>query len=444
MRTLIVVAALLAASLAASQPLPRKAVFGAQLLAPTAEQRKSAGLKEGEGVALGNILPGLSAEKAGLKTGDILVSADGAAVGSPQAFVQAFRMKTGNDKLALVYLRDGKRETKTISLVERPKQKSDGFDVIYDQVESLGKRIRVIITKPQKPGKHPAVLLVGGIGAYSVDGDFPNVAYGNIMGPIAKAGYVTVRIDKPGLGDSEGPTYTELLFSVELDAYRQALKKLPSYDFIDPNKINLFGHSMGGAFGPILAGEIKLNGVCVGGTVCKNWIEYFIENTRRQALLGGMPHAEVGDYIRRVSAFQHYVFYEGLTPDQVAKERPELAATAKEQVPDGKTYSGVGLPFFQELAKYNFEALWTKVDSNVMAFWGENDFISTEEDHPMIAAIVNEKHLGKAEYVKLPNSDHGFMKTTSFKDSLQKWGRPGGEFNPNVVDAVLKWLARVN
>lgn len=434
----------MAASLGFAQGLPRKAVFGAQLLAPTAEQRTAAGLKEGEGIVLGNITANLSAEKAGLKTGDVLISVDGTPVGTPQNVVQALRLKTGGQTTKLVVFRGGKREELTITMVERPKQKPDGFDVIYDEVESLGKRIRVIITKPQTPGKHATVMLIGGIGAYSVDGDFPGVAYGNIMGPIAKAGYVTVRIDKPGLGDSEGPIYTELPFSVELDAYRQTLKKLPSYDFINADKVNIFGHSMGGAFGPILASEIKLNGVCIGGTVCKNWIEYFVENTRRQALLGGMSHADVGDYIRRVAAFQHYLFYEGKSPEEITKTRPELAATVRDQVPDGKTYSGVGFGFWQELCKINFEGYWSKVDAHVMAFWGENDFIATEEDHPMIVGIVNKNHPGKAEFVKLANSDHGFYKTTSFLDSLQKWGRPGNEFNPNVVDAILAWLKKVN
>lgn len=204
MQRIFLAVLLLAATLGFSQPLPRKAVFGAQLLAPTAEQRTAAGIKEGEGVALGNIIANLSAAQAGLQTGDILISVDGTAVATPQDVVRAFRLKNGGETTKLVYVRAGKREEKTITMVERPKQKPDGFDVIYDQVESLGKRIRVIITKPQTSGKHAAVMLIGGIGAYSVDGDFPGVAYGNIMGPIAKAGYVTVRIDKPGLGDSEG------------------------------------------------------------------------------------------------------------------------------------------------------------------------------------------------------------------------------------------------
>jgi len=424
-------------------PLPRKAAFGAQLLPLTPEQRAAAKLGEGEGIALGAITAGQSADLAKFKTGDIVLSADGKPVKTPQEFVAVFRTKTAVDKMTLDVIRGGKRETVTIPLVERPRQKPDGFDVVYDQVLSQGKRIRLILTHPHKPGKFPVVMLIGGIGAYSVDGDFKNIAYGNIMEPIAKGDYVTARIDKPGLGDSEGPIYTELPFSMELDAYRQALKALPGYDFIDPNKICIFGHSMGGAFGPIVASEQKLLGVCVGGTVSKTWGEYFIENTRRQAQLGGMPPAQVGAYIRRVAAFQHYLFYEGLSPEEIAKARPELADTAREQVPDGKTYSGVGIPFFRELCGYNFEELWTKVDANVLVFWGENDFISTEADHPAICDIVNSLHPGKAEFVKLANSDHGFFKTTSMRDSMQKWGRGGSEFNPIIVETLKAWLDRI-
>ena len=421
-------------------PLPRKAAFGAQLLPLTPEQRAAAKLGEGEGIALGAITAGQSADLAKFKPGDIVLSADGKPVKTPQEFIAVFRAKTAVDKMTLDVIRGGKRETVTIPLVERPRQKPDGFDVVYDQVLSQGKRIRLILTHPHKPGKFPVVMLIGGIGAYSVDGDFKNIAYGNIMEPIAKGDYVTARIDKPGLGDSEGPIYTELPFSMELDAYRQALKALPGYDFIDPNKICIFGHSMGGAFGPIVASEQKLLGVCVGGTVSKTWGEYFIENTRRQAQLGGMPPAQVGAYIRRVAAFQHYLFYEGLSPEEIAKARPELADTAREQVPDGKTYSGVGIPFFRELCGYNFEELWTKIDARVLAMWGENDFISTEVDHEMIAAIANRKKADSGKYVRLEKTDHGFNTTTSLLDSLQKWGRGGAPFNSKVVDVMRDWL----
>ncbi|HRI44178.1 MAG TPA: alpha/beta fold hydrolase [Fimbriimonadaceae bacterium] len=419
-----------------TEPLPRKALFGAQLRAPSVEERTKAGLKEGEGVALGSVLPNLSAEGAGLKTGDIVVRLAGRPVATPQECIAIFRLANGGDTVDVEFVREGKRESRKVRMVERPKQKPDGFDVVYDQVVSQGKRIRLILTKPHTPGKHPVVMLIGGIGAYSVDGDFGSIPYGNIFGPIAKAGYATARIDKPGQGDSEGPIYPELGFGTELEAYRAAIRYLKTSPSIDPNKVFIFGHSMGGTFGPILAAEEPLAGLIVGGTLVKSWSEYMLENTRRQSLLSGAGVEALGEGQRRLAAVSHYLFYEGKTPDQIAKEHPELADQVRGMSPDGKTYSGVGLQFFKELAGYNLEGLWTKVKCPAMVFWGENDFISGEDDHKRIVEILG----GKGEYVRLSASDHGFFKTTSFRDSQQKWGRPGSEFNPVIVEKTLAWL----
>lgn len=435
MITAAALVAVLGSSLA--QPLPRKALFGAQLRVPTPEERTKAGLKDGDGgVALGNILPNLSAQAAGLKTGDVLLSVDGKKVVTPQDCVAIFRTKNGGETVTIEFVRDGKRENKRVSMIERPKQKGDGFDVIYDQFDSQGKRIRIIVTKPKSEGKFPVVMLIGGIGAYSVDGEFANILYGNIFEPIAKAGYATARIDKPGQGDSEGPIYPELTFNTELEAYRGAVKYLKNSPLIDPNKVFIFGHSMGGTFGPIIASEQPLGGLMIGGTLAKTWSEYMLENTRRQSLLAGATHESVGASQQRLASIQHYMFIEGKSPDEISKAHPELAEDVRGMCPDGKTYSGVGLPFFRELAKYNLEGLWMKVTCPTLVFWGENDFISTEEDHKMIVEILG----AKGKYAKLPQSDHGFFKTTSFVDSMQKWGRPGGEFNPVIVDTVLEWL----
>jgi pimeloyl-ACP methyl ester carboxylesterase len=417
-------------------PLPRKALFGAQLRPPTVEERAKAGLGENEGVALGNVLPNLSAEGAGLKAGDIVVRLSGKPVASPQDCIAILRSANGGDTVEVEFVREGKREMRKVRMVERPKQKPDGFDVVYDQVEAQGKRIRLILTKPQTPGRHPVVLLIGGIGAYSVDADFAAMPYGTIFGPIAKAGYATARIDKPGQGDSEGPIYSDLTFGLELDAYRAAVRYLEASPDIDPEKIFIFGHSMGGTFGPIIAAEAPLAGLIVGGTLVKTWSEYMLENTRRQAILGGAAVEAVGESQRRLAAISHYLFYEGKTPEQIAKEHPELADQVRGMSPDGKTYSGVGLQFFKELAGYNLEGLWSKVKCPTMVFWGENDFISSEDDHKRIVAILGDK----GEYVRLPESDHGFFKTSSFRDSQQKWGR-GGEFNPVIVEKTLAWLS---
>jgi len=410
-------------------PLPRKSVFGAQL-APVEK-----------GLELKSIIPAQTAEAAGLKAGDVLVSVDGTVTKTVAELLSALKKHGAGDKVTFAYLREGKPEKKSVALVARPKQQStDKTEVIYDQIVSKGKRIRLILTHPKTPGKHPLVMLVGGIGAYSVDGDFNRFPYGNILQSLSDEGYATARIDKPGQGDSEGPDYPDLGFNTELDAYREAVKMVKSFDFVESSKIVIYGHSMGTAFGPLIASETKLAGVIAASGFVKSWPEYMLENTRRQMILGGTPESAISDFLRKLDAVDHYFFYEGKTVAQVVKDHPELAQTARDLCPDGKTYSGVGLTFFKELADKDLAGAWAKVDAKVLCLCGENDFVASEGDHPIITRIVNQAHPGNAEYIKVPQSDHGYSLTTSWQDAADR-SKPH-PFNPALLTILKDWLKK--
>ncbi|MBX3095755.1 MAG: alpha/beta fold hydrolase [Fimbriimonadaceae bacterium] len=410
------------------EPLPRKAVLGARLTPA-----------EGGGVTIAQVIPGQTIEAMGLLANDVILAIGESQVNAPADVVTAFRQVIGGESVTLQYRRGTETKSVTGSAIARPMQKPDGFRVHYDQVVSNGNRIRVIATYPETSGPHPTVFLIGGIGAYSVDGDFGGVAYGNVMAPIAKGKYATVRIDKPGMGDSEGPIYTELGFAAEQDAYLQALRLAKTLPFVDANRIAIFGHSMGGTFGPLVASEEPVAGMAVYGTLSKTWVEYVIENTRRQALLGGGSPADVDAMMRPFTAFAHYMFNDGLSPQEIIDQHPELEAIVRSNTPDLKTYSGVGIPFFQHLAKINLADAMVKSNTRVFSMFGENEFITGRWDHEFIAEIVNAARPGTAEFVVVPGSDHGFFRTTSPRSSLENWGR-GGEFNPAVVDLFTAWL----
>ncbi len=421
------------------EPLPRKGALGAQLAPLTADEAKAAGTDQGLRIVA--VVPGLTAAALGLAPNDALLSLNGTALAGPGSVQGLVRtLKSGSTVTAEV-VRNGQRITLTAPLAERPRQKGDGtFEVVYDQVVSKGKRIRVIATHPKGAGPFPTVFVIGGIGAYSTDAEFEAIPYGTILGPLSRAGYAIVRVDKPGQGDSEGPAYTDLLFDDELDAYLQAVRLTKSFPFVDRERIAIFGHSMGGTFGPLVAAEEPVAAVIASATLSKTWIEYVLENTRRQSELGGADAATVDAEMRQVAAIAHYLYYEGLSPREVAEKRPELAAAVTAMIPDGKTYSGVGIQFFQQLAKKDLGATWARVNAKVLALWGENDFVSGWECHEHIATVVNGLRPRTATAERLPQSDHGFFKTESFKDSLAKWGRPGNTFNPNVVDTLQAWL----
>ena len=420
--------------------LPRKAVLGVQFAPVNAERAKVLGVKEGT-FEVTRVTPGSTAEVVGLKPSDVIQSFDGKPTATAQDVTVIMRSIVGGQKVKISVLREGKSVELSGSAVERPRQKGDGLVVEYDQVLSLGKRIRVIGTHPQGPGPFPTIFWIGGIGAYSLDGEYPGIAYGNIMGPLSKE-YAIVRIDKPGQGDSEGPVYSELLFDTEQDAYLQALRLAKTFSFVDKNKIAIIGHSMGGVFGPLVAQSEPVAGLAVSGTISKTWNEYMLENTRRQSLLAGASPEVVDKELIETAVVCHHILFEGLSPEEVKKKHPELKGPVDGFSPDGKTYSGVGIPFWQQLAKKNLPAAWLKTDAKVLALWGSSDFISTRSDHEFVAEFMNQKKPGSAEFVMVPDSDHGFLNTKSMKESQQKWGRGGAAFNPNIIDILKDWLKK--
>lgn len=417
--------------------MPRRAVFGVQIAPVTAEENKErAGYMK-----IVRVNPGTTAENLGAKAGDILLSVKGKKVPNGQSLTAVLRLLNGNEDVKATVLRDGKSVELTGRSVEKPKQKADGLVVEYDQVVSKGKRIRIISTRPSGEGKKPVIFWIGGIGAYSLDGEYPNIAYGNVMGPLSKD-YAIVRIDKPGLGDSEGPIYSELLFDDELDAYLQALRLVKTMPWVDKDRIAIVGHSMGGVFGPLVAAQEKVAGVAASGTLVKTWVEYVLENTRRQSLIGGAKPEDVDKSMVELSAVIQHLFYEDMSPSAIIRRYPKLKDAVNAQTPDGKTYSGVGLGFWQQLAKKNLAAAWAKTDAKVLALWGQSDFISTRADHEFIAEIMNAKSPGSGEFVMVPNSDHGFFNNATFKDSISKWGRGGNAFNPNILEILGGWLKK--
>ena len=179
-------------------------------------------------------------------------------------------------------------------LAEWPREEgTDRYRVEYGDVASRAGRLRTIAFVPKTPaakGRYPALLILQGLGMATLDNPRPGepvekpvgtAVYRTIAAGAADAGFVALRVDKAGCGDSQGDA-PALDFLGELDGYRAALKALKARPDVDPDRVFLFGHSMGGIFAPILAGETPVRGVAAYGSVFKTWFEYMLENRRRQ------------------------------------------------------------------------------------------------------------------------------------------------------------------
>ncbi len=420
--------------------LKRRAFFGA-FLAPVPEDiREKEKLVRGEGLIIQKILPKSTAESAEFMAGDILLQMDGKPVSaSIPKFATAVSRISAGTKVEIIYLRNSKRLNRPVMFLERPRDKGDNFDVSYRQVTSNGALIRTIVTIPHAKGKHPALFFIQGLGAASIDQSLAGTdSYSRILKFFAENGFVTVRVEKPGIGDSQGGPYEDIDFQVELDSYRKALEQLKSFDFVDQENVFIFGHSMGGCFAPVLAGEIEVNGVIVYGTVAL-WLEYFTENTMRQAALSGDTKEQIDKKAHDQQAVLHALLIERKSYEEIMTEMPEMKETLSELLPDGKRLFGRSPLFWIQLVAEDIPLRWKKARCNVLSLWGVNDFVSSESDHRLIEATVSVEGIYKGRYIAVEGIDHYFKKTTSLKDSFAQRSS-SGEFNSIIITILKEWL----
>jgi S1-C subfamily serine protease len=100
------------------------------------EQRKTAGIKEGNGVYVTDVPNGGAAKEAGIKEGDFITAVNGVKVTSgPEMVEQVARYKPG-DKISLTYSRDGKENT--VNLTLKNKANTTGIVKYQSALDKLG------------------------------------------------------------------------------------------------------------------------------------------------------------------------------------------------------------------------------------------------------------------------------------------------------------------
>jgi pimeloyl-ACP methyl ester carboxylesterase len=177
-----------------------------------------------------------------------------------------------------------------------------------------GKRLRSIVTKPRDAkGRLPVIFLAGWLSCDSVEApaDTKDVTGLILRGLAQTPGFCLFKIDKPGCGDSEGDC-SQTDFETELAGYRAAFRALKNHDFIDSDRVYIFGSSNGGGFAPLVpereSEQAQVRGyITIGGWV-KTWFEHMLDIERRRFALMKKSPGEVTDRIKGATT----LYYEWL------------------------------------------------------------------------------------------------------------------------------------
>jgi pimeloyl-ACP methyl ester carboxylesterase len=151
------------------------------------------------------------------------------------------------------------------------------------KLPSIGFTLAGTISKPSTTaGQFPAAVLVGGSGATDRDEVLSGIpVLGQLANALAEAGFVTIRYDKRGGGQSGGRLESSTL-SDYADDVRTAVKVLAERRDVDPKRILVIGHAEGGAVALLAAArERKIAGVVLLATPGVRGTDHILEQQER-------------------------------------------------------------------------------------------------------------------------------------------------------------------
>jgi len=312
-----------------------------------------------------------------------------------------------------------------------------GLITLHQTVQIAGANYHAIITKPEAPGKHPAVFLIGGLGCYSLDNLEPDDTFFQLLSGLTQRGYVTMRVDKNGEGKSEGPPCDSPQSDLQLAVKRSlaGLNALAAEDFVDRDKIFILAHSIGPLEGVLVAQKFPVRGFIAAETIGRSWFEYTLDNARQQMLILGRPYDAADRFVRVTERCQHRFLIEKQPPAQVVKEMPEC----KEHV---RTF-GVASTYLQQIADLDLAAEWKKVDVPVLVTYGTSDPATWAEESHYLADMINSFHPGRATYIEFPGMGHGLDLVPSKRAWLEAIPKhEHGPFDREFLDRIDAWIRK--
>lgn len=347
-----------------SQELPRKGWFGA-----------SVSLGNSGGVKINQAVGGTSLS-VGLLKDDVIVKINNNSVHSASDLTKIITNAIEGNSMSFEIIRNGKKITIKGKVKGRDRETTKNGKVIYESIPFKGGKLSVIINKPNGEDKKPAILFIPGYTCSSVDGLTENHPYGRIVRAFSDAGFVVVRVEKSGLGDSQNtPDCSSTTLYDEVESFQAGFDKMKSLPYVDTNNLFLFGHSMGGVIAPALSADNKVKGTIVYGTTAKSWFEYQLEMNRLQLKLAKLPPLEYEEKCRIQSEIAFEYFIQKKSLNEIANDSKKGEILKTDWMYDGNDMIFErNQEYWRQIQDYPLLDNWKKTSGKVLVLFGEADF----------------------------------------------------------------------
>ena len=304
-----------------------------------------------------------------------------------------------------------------------------------------GLMLQTIITKPENVSERlPAILFVQWLSCDTVGiSSNPRDGWSAMLRRVVRESKALVwRTEKRGVGSSQGNCAT-MDYETELSDHREALARLRQRPDVDPQRIFIFGGSIGGTYAPLLAADQDLAGVIVWGAGATTWAERMMKFERNALELGGIEPRSLATEMNERFQFLNRYLIDGATPTEIAASNPQLGKVWSRMVgTEASSHYGRPFTFHQQAQRADWAAAWSRVKVPVLAMYGEYDWFESRDATALISRIVNRTRPGLATFVEIPKMNHHFTLFTTAEDAFAE---RNGTVNPDpAVDVMLSWL----
>ena len=274
---------------------------------------------------------------------------------------------------------------------------SDAFESIELNlpVPSLGE-LPGILTVPKGDGPFPAVVLLQGSGPSDKDESIGNLKpFRDLAEGLSARGIAVYRFDKRTyVYGAELATKKDISLEDEtIEDALNAVQLLAGYEQIDPERIFVLGHSLGGNAIPAIAGKLKQSPVKARGYI----------------MMAASPRPL--DVLMR----EQYDFLYSLLPEMTEEQQAEKDVLFAEldrlrdldSMTEDDTVAGAYASYWKWLAAYDILRAAEEITEPVLLLQGEEDYQVTMTDFSMWQEAFREK--SNWELISYPGLTHLFM-----------------------------------
>jgi pimeloyl-ACP methyl ester carboxylesterase len=296
-------------------------------------------------------------------------------------------------------------------------------------IPANGFSIAATMTSPPGVGRlrHPTLVLVGGSGPIDREGTVAGIPMlSQLAGALAQQGFLVLRYDKRGVGQSGGRAeaatqkdYTDDLIGI--------VKWLEERDDVDPRRLTVVGHSEGGTVAlQAAARERKIRSLVLLATPGTTGSDLLLEQQQRELDRMKLPEAEKAEKIALQKKI-HAAVIDGTGWESVPPELRRQADT----------------PWFRSLLLFDPTTVMPRVKQPILIVQGDLDtqVLPHHADKLAELARARKKDAGGVDVVHLPGVNH-LLVPAATGDVEEYAALKVKTVSPDVITAIVEWARK--